>query len=126
VRALTTTVRLDPVADLARGSVRRTARLLRVLDREVPPWRLAVDDPLGSDHAGVADVDHVRALDVESDPETGEEDRCAEQRPDRPDRRARRTAVPEADPDAPHHDPDEERIEQRHRREDVAVVEEPE
>ena len=59
---LAAAVRLDAVADLARG-VGRAARLERVavLDREVAPRRLAVDDPLRADHARVADVDHVRA-----------------------------------------------------------------
>ena len=44
------------------------------LDREVAPRRLPVHDPLGADHAGVADVDHVRRLHVEPDAEAGEED----------------------------------------------------
>jgi len=85
-----------------------------------------VDDPLGADHARIADVDDVRALDVEPDPETGEEDRRAEQRPDGPDGRAGRATVREPDPEAAHHDPDEQRVEERYGREDVAVVEEPE
>ena len=91
-----------------------------------PHGAVAVDDPLGADHARVADVDHVRALDVEPDPEAGEEDRGAEQHPDRPARRAGvpRLRTPIHDP-AQHH-PDEQRIEERHRREHVAVVEVPE
>ena len=124
VRALAAAVRLDPVADLARG-VGRPARLLRVLDREVPPRRFAVDDPLGADHAGVADVDHVRLLDVQPDPEAGEKDGRCEKHPDRPARRPGRAAVPGADPDPAQHHPDEQRVEEGHRREDVAVVEEP-
>src|SRR5581483_1728553 len=103
VRALAAAVRLDAVADLA-GGVGRPARLevlaaRELLDREVPPRRLSLDDPLRADHAGVADVDHVRALDVEADAEAGEEDRRADQHPDRPARRARRPAVPRPDPD---------------------------
>ncbi len=85
-----------------------------------------MDDSLGTDHARVADVDHVRALDVEPDPEADEEDRGAEKHPDRPARRSRRAAVAEADPRPAQHHPDEQRIEERHRREDVAVVEVPE
>ena len=42
---------------------------------KLPHGACAVDDPLGADHARVADVDHVRALDVEPDPEAGQEDR---------------------------------------------------
>ena len=91
-----------------------------------PHGAVPVDDPLGADHARVADVDDVRALDVEPDPEAGEEDRRGEQHPDRPARRARRAAVADADPHPAQHHPDEQRIEERHRREDVAVVEVPE
>ena len=90
-----------------------------------PHGACPVDDPLGADHAGVADVDDVRFLDVEPDAEAGEEDGRSEQHPDRPARRARRAAVTGADPGPAQHDPDEQRIEERHRSEDVAVVEEP-
>ena len=69
------------VADLARARRPDRTPSVVVLDREVPPRRLAVDDPLGADHAGVADVDHVRALDVEPDAEAGEEDRRARAAP---------------------------------------------
>ena len=96
-----------------------------LLDREVPPRRLLLDDPLGTDHAREAHVDDVRALDVEPDAEAGEEDRRPEQHPDRPAWRARRAAVPDADPRPAQHHPDKQRIEERHRREHVAVVEEP-
>src|SRR5262249_7036168 len=132
VRALAAAVRLDPVADLAGGvGGRARARLERLaarqpLPREVPPGRLpVVDAPLGPDDARIADVDHVRALDVEPDAEACEEDRGAEQRPDRPARRAGSAAVPDADPRPAEHHPDEERIEERHSREHVPVVEEP-
>src|SRR5205823_11003868 len=87
-----------------------------LLDREVAPRRLALHDPLAADHARVADVDHVGLLDVEPDAEAGEEDRRAEQDPDGPAWRARRAPVREADPDPAHHDPDEQRVEERHRR----------
>ena len=90
-----------------------------------PHGASAVTILLGADHARVADVDHVRALDVEPDPEAGEEDRRPQQHPDGPARRTRRAAVPDADPRPAQHHPDQQRIEERHRREDVAVIEEP-
>ena len=96
------------------------------LDREVPPRRLAVRDALRADHAGVADVDHVRRLHVQPDAKAAEEDRGGEQDPRRPDRARRRAAPGHADPHAAQHDPDERGIEERHGGEHVAVVEVPE
>ena len=75
---------------------------------------------------GVADVDHVRRPDVEADPEAGEEHRRGGEHPDRPDRCAARRPVAARDPEAAHEDPGERRVGERHRREDVTVVEEPE
>ena len=96
------------------------------LDREVAVRALAVRDPVGADHARVADVDHVRVADVQPDPEAGEEDR-RRRRAARPARRRRRAGAGRApDPDAAREQPDERRVDERHRREDVAVVEEPE
>ena len=125
VRRLAAAVRLDPVADLARR-VGGPARRPVALDREVAVGALPVRDPVGADHAGVADVDHVRVGDVEPDPEPEQEDRGGDQHPDRPDGRAARRPVAQADPDAAREQPREPRVDERHRGEDVAVVEEPE
>jgi hypothetical protein len=85
-----------------------------------------VRDPIGADNAGVADVDDVRCLHVQPDPEAAEEDRGGEEDPGRPHAAGRRTAPGHADPDTAQNNPDERGIEQRHRREYVAVVEVPE
>ena len=66
VGGLAAAVRLDALADLA-VAVGRPARLQVLLDREVAVGRLAVDDPLGADRPGEADVDHVRVSDVQAD-----------------------------------------------------------
>ena len=125
VRVLAAAVRLDAVAHLAVGVGRAALRAV-VLDREVPVGALPVRDPVGADHARVADVDHVRRANVQADPEAGEEDRRRGEHPDRPHGGAARRAVRPRDPDAAREQPDERRIGERHRREDVAVVEEPE
>ncbi len=96
-----------------------------VLHREVAPGRLPVHDSLGSDHAGVADVDHVRGFDVEPDAKAGEEHGRGEQHPRRPEGTPTRRAPGRPDPRAAQHDPREQRIEERYRREDVSMVEEP-
>src|SRR3954466_15900035 len=66
VRGLALAVLLDPIAHLA-GAVGRAAFRTRVLDREVPVRALPVDDPVGTDHARVADVDDVRGAPVQAD-----------------------------------------------------------
>src|SRR6266550_3378606 len=63
IRRLAETVRLDPLADLA-VLILRTAGLQVLLYRHVAVRPLSGDDPLGSDHTRVADVDHVRVADV--------------------------------------------------------------
>src|SRR5262249_1062911 len=92
VRGLAPPVRLDAVTDLA-VFVGPSAGFLRGLDRKVPVGSLADRDPLGADDAGVAHVDHVRALDVEAYPEADEEDRCRGQQPHRPERARSRDLV---------------------------------
>ena len=125
VRVLAPAVRLDAVAHLAVGVGRAALRAV-VLDREVAVRALPVRDAVGADHARVADVDHVRGADVQADAKAGDEDRRRGQHPDGPDRRAARRTIRTRDPEAAHEQPDERRIRERHRREDVAVVEEPE
>ena len=92
VRRLATAVRLDALADLARR-IRPAARLQALLDGHVPVRRLAGDDPLGADDAGVPDVDHVGGTHVEPDAEAGGETPS----PRAGSHRARRSA-PRADP----------------------------
>ena len=93
----------------------------------MPVRRLAGRDALAADDARVADVDHVRVLDVEADPEAEQEDGRAGQQPDRPDRaRLRRPAGAHAAPDHPSKQVEQRRVDDRHRREDVALVEVPE
>ena len=125
VGRLAAAVRLDVVADLA-ARVGGPAGGPAVLDREVAVGVDAVGDPLGADHPGEADVDHVRVPPVEADPEPAEEHGRADQQPDRPHGRASRGAVLLPDPEAAREQPDEARVDERHRGEDVAAVEEPE
>ena len=84
VRGLAAPVRLDAVADLAVG-VGRAARLSRSSTGKWPYGDLSVRDPVGADHARVADVDHVRGAHVEPDPEARREDGRGREQPDRPD-----------------------------------------
>ena len=76
---------------------------------KLPPRRLAVHDPLGADDARVADVDHVRRLDVEADAKAREEETgCGEQDPGRPHRPGRGDPRPgDADVDAARDHPDQ-------------------
>ena len=98
VRGLAAAVLLDALADLP-VRVRRATGSAAVLDGHVAVGGLAVEDPVGADHAGVADVDHAaRRLEVEADPEAGKEDGRCDEQPDRPDRRGRVTAPAEPDP----------------------------
>ena len=100
IRRLAAAVRLDPVAYLAVG-VGPAAGLQVVRHRHRPVRRLAVEDPVAADHAGVADVDHAAAVvDVEPDAESDEEERGDGERPDGPDGvgRPRPCGRPEADP----------------------------
>ena len=105
-----------PVA-AARRAVRR---------RERAPGRAPVDQPVGPHHAGVADVEDVRVLVVQPQPEADQrEDRGhQDQRVRRPDRRAPgRRAEP--DPGHPRGQVQHRRVDQRRGPEDLAVVEEP-
>ena len=102
VGRLAATVRLDPIADVA---VRvRGPALLALVHGHVAVGHLAlVDDSLRADDPRVADVDDVRGLDVEPDPEAGDEDRQRSESPHGPDRPVRRTALPRAtEPDPCH------------------------
>ena len=125
VCVLAPAVRLDAVAHLA-VCVGRAALGPIVLDREVTVRALPVCDAVGTDDARIADVDHIRCANVQADAKAGDEDRRRGQHPDRPDRRTSRRSVRPRDPHAAHEQPDEWRIRERHRREDVAAVEEPE
>ena len=125
VGGLAAPVRLDVVANLA-ARVGGPTRGAPVLDREMAVGVDAVRDPLGADHAGEADVDHVRVPPVEADPEAADEHGRADQQPDRPHGRASRRAIFLPDPEAPRDQPDQAWIDERHRGEDVAAVEEPE
>src|SRR3989440_517478 len=115
-------IRLDSVADLP-VLVRRTARLPAVLDGKVSVGRLARGDPLGPDDARVADVDHIRVLDIEPDPEADEEDRPGGKQPNRPHRARRRDSLtaPNA-PDHPAEQVDERRGEEPDRPADGSLV----
>ena len=53
---------------------------------EVVVERFAVGDPVGADHAGVADVDRAGVGDVEADPEADQEEGGDQQPGGRPDR----------------------------------------
>jgi hypothetical protein len=118
-------VRLDPLADVAVGV--RVAALLAVVGRHVPVRRLAVlDDPLRADDPGEADVDHVRGAHVQADPEAHEEDGGGEEHPHRPERPGRAAAPLPPDPRHAPEQVEERRVRERHRREDLAAVEEPE
>jgi hypothetical protein len=81
-----------------------------------------VGDPVGADHAGVADVDHPGVGDVERDPKRHQE--CG---PDRQpgDRRGRTQSLGAAEPDPQHaaEEIDERRIDERHRQPDVPRIE---
>ena len=125
VRGLAATVRLHALADLALR-VGRAARLEVPLHRHVAVRRLAVDDPVGADHSRVADVDHVRRLDVQADAKACEKDRAGDEHPDRPDRPRGCEAGGRSDPRHARDHVQQRRIGERHAREDVAAVEEPE
>src|SRR5439155_1080378 len=127
IRRFAESVCLDAVADLA-VLIRRPASFPVVLDRKVAVGSLSLQDSLCADDAGVADVDHIRVLDVEANPKAGEEYGGGGENPNRPDR-PRLSAPAAAGPDAPDHAAeqiDERRIDERHAREDLALVEEPE
>ena len=98
-----------------------------VLLGEVVVRHHTAGDPLRADHAGVADVDHVRVLEVQADAEADEENGRGEQHRRLPERArcAHRTRA-RADPDAACEQVDERRIGKRDAREDVPVVEVPE
>src|SRR5207245_1858976 len=97
IRGFTTPVRLDAVADLA-VRVGRPARLEVSFDRKMAVRRDTCSNSLRTDHTGVADVDDVRALEVQADAKAREEYGRAEQHPRRPQRTAANRPSPEADP----------------------------
>ena len=125
VRGLAAAVRLHALADLALG-VGRAARLQVPLHGHVAVRRLPVDDPVGADHARVADVDHVRRLDVQPDAKAREKDRGGDEHPDRPDRPRGFQPGGRADPRHARDHVEKRWVGERHAREDVAAVEEPE
>jgi hypothetical protein len=91
----------------------------------VPVRRLPIEDPVGPDDAGEADVDHApRRLDVEPDPEAEQEDRRRRERPRRPDGRQRTSASAEPHPQAAGEQVGEDGVDERHAAEDLAAVEE--
>ena len=67
---------VDGAVRVARGVIRG----------KVAVERLAVGEPVGADHARVADVDHVRVRDVEPDAKAHEEDQCQREPADRHER----------------------------------------
>ena len=126
VRALAAAVRLDAVAHLARR-VRRAALRAVVLDREVAVRALAVPDPVGADHA--------RRSRRRSRSRRARSARCGSRRGRRSpptSTQTGQTTVPRGArslrpiQSAAREQPDEPGIDERHRREDVAAVEEPE
>src|SRR6266545_1644880 len=124
VRRLAPPVRLHAVPDLA-VLVLRSARLEVVLDRHVPIRRLAVDDPLGADHARITDVDDVRRARVEADAEADREHGRGEEDPRRPGGPATWCATGDPDVQATREEVGERRVCEGSAREDVAAVEEP-
>ena len=124
VRGLADAVRLDAVADLA-ARVGRPARLEVVLLREVAVGALGVRDPVGADHARVADVDDVRRVLVDAEAKAGEEDGGPDQEPHRNDGPSPRGPIAAGDPEAAGEQPEERRVGERHGGEDVPSVEEP-
>ncbi len=124
VRRLAEAVRLDPVAYVA-VDVLGPALLEVVAHRHVAVRRLAIEDPAGSDHAGVADVDDAaRRLGVQPDPEAEQEHGRDGEHPDGPQRAQHASAAPKADPGRAAEEVEERRIGERHAREDVPAVEE--
>ena len=85
-----------------------------------------MDDPLGADRPRVADVDHVRGLDVQPDLEAREEDRRGDEHPHRPERPRPRGPTFDSHPQRPPEQVGERRVSERDAREDVAAVEVPE
>ena len=119
-------VLLDPIADRTVG-VGLAAGRARVLDRHVAVRGLAVEDPVGADHTGVADIDHTtRALEIEADPQPAEEHGNGCKRPNRPGQRRVDRAASEADPGRTHKQVGERWHRERRAPEDFAPVEEPE
>ena len=87
---------------------------------------LAVGDPIGADDVGEADVDDLRIDDVHADPEDGQNDR-RDREPahrDHGDQRARTLPRPEPRDQHPHEQIPEDRVDERDRPDDLALVEE--
>jgi hypothetical protein len=86
-----------------------------------------VRDAVGADHARVADVDHVRVREVEPEPEAGQEDDShgeIRDRDQRPQRLGGTEAGEEPEQQHPREQIGEHGIHERHRREDLAAIEE--
>ena len=105
-------VEVAPVARVRRGCGHMAVRQDAVHQRRRPG------------HPGVADVDHVRVLVVQPQPEAHERERQPDQKQQVPvaDVELARLPVP-ADPHHPHGQIDHRRIDERRRPEDVALVE---
>ena len=95
-----------------------------LVGRHVPVGLAAVQQPVGADHAGVADVEDVRVAVVQPQPEAdqGEAQRHQHQRMRRTDVDAARP-VAAAQADHPDQQVDQRRVDQRRRDEHVALVE---
>ena len=94
--------------------------------RPVSVQRRVGEHLVGADHAGVADVDHIRVGDVQANPETDQEDHTDRQPPgrDQDPQRLPRPAASERQQQHSDHQVAHERIHQRHRQSKVRLVEE--
>ena len=97
-----------------------------VVMRPQPVEQVAVDELVGADHPGVADVDHVGAEDVQPDPQADQEHGRAQQPGGRDGDAQRPAGHPDAEGQQqhPHQQVAEERVDERDRHPDVGVVEE--
>ena len=87
--------------------------------------RLAMQNLVGPDYAGIADVDHVRVDDVQADPEPDQEDHADRQPRDRHEQPERPARPPAAEPEQqhPHEQIQHERVDRRRGEPDLRVVE---
>ena len=119
-----------PREDLLEGHVRvvgdRAVGVAGLVVRgEVVVDRLAVGDPVGADHARVADVDHVRVGHVQGDATGDQHDGHHGEHGDRHRRpQARALSSPEPEPERSAEQVEQRRVGERDREPDVALVEE--
>ena len=114
-----------PERDVGVVGHRSVGVALRVVLWPVAVQRLPVQELVGPDHAGVADVDHVRVDDVQPDPEPDQEDHADRQPRDRHEhaQRPARPAAAEPEQQHPHEQVQQERVDRRRREPDLRVVE---